>query len=128
MIAEDSTGAAAALKGRRILLVEDEYLIDYMQRGLEAAGSDVIGPAPSVEDALALIAQESVDGAVLDFNLGGEKSYPVADALQARGIPFLFATGYDAGDILPAWQHVRRLEKPIDVATIARVLSVQAAP
>ena len=112
------------LRHRRILVVEDEYLIaDAMQRGLEDEGATVVGPASSVRNALRLVeAEPGIDGAVLDINLGSEKVYPVADALQALGVRFLFTTGYDAADVPQYWRHIRRLEKPVSVATVARAL------
>ena len=118
------------LQGRRILVVEDEYLIaDAMQIALEGAGAVVVGPAPSVRKALWLLdADAGVDCAVLDLNLGDEKVFPVADMLQARGVPFLFTTGYDAAAVPQAWRHVRRLEKPIEVSAITRELSECCAP
>ena len=118
------------LNGRRILVVEDEYMIaDAMQRGLEDEGAIVLGPAPSVRKALRLIeAEPGIDVAVLDINLGGEKVFPVADALQARGVAFLFTTGYDAADVPEAWRHVLRLEKPIEPRAVARALRDCCAP
>ena len=106
-----------SLRGRRILVVEDEYLIaDAMTLGLEEEGVVVIGPAPSVRNALRLLDREpALDGAVLDMNLGEEKVFPVAEALRSLGVPFLFTTGYDALDVPQAWRHVRRLEKPIEM-------------
>lgn len=113
----------ALLRDRRVLVVEDEYFIaDAMERGLRREGAIVLGPAPSVAEALALLGKEAVDAAILDLNLGDEKTYPIAEALAARGVPFLFTTGYDASDVPPAWRHVPRLEKPVDVATIVRAL------
>ena len=114
-----------SLRGRRILVVEDEYLIaDALQMGLEEEGVVVVGPAPSVRKALRLLDREpALDGAVLDMNLGDEKVFPVAEALRSLGVPFLFTTGYDALDVPQAWRHVRRLEKPIEMSTIARALS-----
>ena len=119
-----------SLQGRRILVVEDEYMIaDAMQRGLEDEGVIVVGPAASVRKALHLLdAATDLDGAVLDMNLADEKVFPVADALQARGIPFLFTTGYDAAEVPPAWRHVQRLEKPVEFAAIAQALSDCCAP
>ena len=119
-----------SLNGRSILVVEDEYMIaDAMRRALEDEGVIVVGPAPSVRKALRLLdAAADLDGAVLDMNLGDEKAFPVADALQARGIPFLFTTGYDAAGVAPAWRHVQRLEKPIEVAALAWALWDCCAP
>jgi len=89
--------SAAALRGRRILVVEDEYMMaEDLRHDLEKAGAKVVGPVPSVAGALRLLAEEGViDGAILDVNLRGEKAYPVADVLRERGIPFVLATGYE---------------------------------
>lgn len=117
--------AMSALSGRRILIVEDEYLIaaDLTQL-LEGFGVTVIGPAGSVVDALALMADEpAIDGAVLDIMLGSEKTFLVADALQARGVPFVFATGYDDWTIPSAYAGAPRFKKPVDTLALARVLS-----
>ncbi|MFC7739631.1 response regulator [Roseomonas sp. GCM10028921] len=85
------------LASRRILLVEDEYLIaEAMEAWLRQAGAVVIGPVPRVEQALALIESEAeaLDGAVLDVNLGqGETAYSVANRLNEICVPYLFATG-----------------------------------
>ena len=109
------------LLNRHILLVEDEYLIAWaLQDELQGSGAHVIGPAASVEDALALLASEPVDGAILDVSLDREKVFPVAEALSERGIPFVFATGYS--DLPPEWQHVPRFEKPVEVARVALAL------
>ena len=115
-----------ALRGRRLLVVEDEYLIAAsLARGLEGRGAEVAGPAGSVRDALALVEAEGdrLDGAVLDINLRDERVYPVADALAARGVPFVFLTGYDARVVPDAYAGVPRCEKPVDAALLARMLS-----
>src|SRR3954462_10275467 len=94
------------LRGRCLLVVEDEYLIAAdLTASLESIGIEVIGPAASVEEALRLIenAGDRLDGAVLDINLRNERVFPVADALTARGVPFLFTTGYDADSIPKAY-------------------------
>ncbi|WP_373866760.1 hypothetical protein [Methylobacterium oxalidis] len=84
------------LAGRHVLLVEDDYFIAFdMQRHFETSGAHVLGPAPSVREALALISGAArIDAAVLDINLRGEMAFAVADELAARGVPFLFTTGY----------------------------------
>ncbi|MGU3362955.1 response regulator [Methylobacterium sp. M6A4_1b] len=83
------------LSGRRVLVVEDEYfLADELDQALEEAGATVLGPAPSVRAALDLLESgPAPDVATVDVNLGGEMAYPVAEALLARGVPFLFTTG-----------------------------------
>ncbi|KOX59183.1 hypothetical protein ADL19_05600 [Streptomyces purpurogeneiscleroticus] len=84
-----------ALVGRRILVVEDEYLIAIeVKRWLEQAGATVVGPVPSVDQALDVIADDRLDAAVLDVNLGaGSMVYPAAGRLDALGVPYLFASG-----------------------------------
>lgn len=112
------------LSGRRVLLVEDDFfIVDEMVRSFEAAGAEIVGPAPTVRRALDLIAGEaSLDGAVLDINLRGEQVYPVADALAARGVPFLFTTGYDQRVVPARYGHIRRCEKPINPMKVAEAL------
>jgi ActR/RegA family two-component response regulator len=114
------------LQGRRLLLVEDDYLIaDELQKDLAVAGAEVVGPVPSVAEALDLIASEALDGAVLDVNLGGESAYPVADALRACGVPFVFTTGYDYATILPAYSSVPCCEKPAGARKVAQALGLK---
>ena len=116
---------ADALRGRRLLVVEDEYLIAAaLERALEDRGAEVVGPAGSVEGALRLVESEGdrLDGAVLDINLRDERVYPVADALAARGVPFVFLTGYDAQVIPDTYAGVPRSEKPVSTALLARTL------
>ena len=107
-------------------MVEDDFAIaSDMAQVLEDAGAEVVGPAGTVEDALELVESEAVtlDGAALDINLHGERVYPVADALAARGVPFVFATGYDAHVIPEAYAGVPRLEKPVDRTQLERALA-----
>ena len=113
----------ALLLNRHILLVEDDYLIAYaMQSELQDFGARVVGPAASVKDALVLLDSGPVDGAILDVSLNDEKVFPVAEALTAIGVPFVFTTGYSASDLPAAWRHVPRLEKPVDAASAALAL------
>jgi CheY-like chemotaxis protein len=121
-----SEPANANLKGRRLLVVEDDYLIAAdLANSLEELGIDVVGPAGSVEDALDLVERqgERLDAAVLDINLREERVYPVANALAARGIPFVFTTGYDAVAIPEAYASAPRCEKPVDRIQLVRWLS-----
>jgi DNA-binding response OmpR family regulator len=109
-----------ALSGRRILVVEDDYfLAEEWNRKLKAAGAAVLGPVPSVEAALELLeADDAPDLVVLDVNLGGQMAYPVADALIARKVPFLFMTGYDQSSLPERFAAMPRLEKPIEARAI----------
>ena len=113
------------LRGRRLLLVEDEFLIaSDLTRLLRQQGAEVLGPAATVRGALDLLrSAPHADGAILDVNLRGEMAFPVADALRARGVPFIFATGY-AQDMIPArYAGVPCCEKPFDGPTVIRALS-----
>lgn len=83
------------IEGKRILVVEDEFIVATMLCDiLEDAGAEPVGPIGRVDEGLATIASEAIDGAVLDWNLNGESGTQVAAALDARGIPFVIATGY----------------------------------
>jgi DNA-binding response OmpR family regulator len=87
----------ASLRGRRVLVVEGEAMVSLMLEDLlTEAGCVVIGPAATTVEALALIEHEDVHCAVLDVKLRDGMSVPVAEALAARGIRFVVATGYDA--------------------------------
>lgn len=113
-----------ALANRRILVVEDEYMLaSELQRELEDAGAVVLGPAGAVETAIEVIGQEAqIDGAVVDVNLRGEMAYPVADVLADRGVPFVLTTGYDPSALPPRFARIARCEKPVDIAKLARAL------
>ena len=109
----------------RILVVEDMFLValDLADR-LTDSGYDVIGPASTVKQALDRIDGAELDGALLDVNLDGERSFPVAEFLAARGIPFVFLTGYDSPAVFPAeFQQSPRLTKPIDSKTLLSAVS-----
>lgn len=85
------------LHGRRILVVEDDYLLaESLNDLLIEAGVRVVGPVGNVSDALSLVTSgEEIDGALLDVNVRGQPVFPVADALLERGVPFSFCSGYD---------------------------------
>lgn len=86
-----------SLEGKRILVVEDEPIIAMMTEDwLAELGAVPIGPAASVADALQLAAANELDAALIDLNLRGESGDAVAEALAARGVPFVVATGYAA--------------------------------
>jgi DNA-binding NarL/FixJ family response regulator len=70
-----------------------------LARALTQAGAQVVGPAGNIEEALDLVANTPIDRAVLDINLGGRMVTPVAKALAARAIPFVYLTGYQEPDI-----------------------------
>ena len=113
------------LTGRYILVVEDEYLIaSEIKRWLLTAGAIVVGPVPSVDGALDLIADHRPDAAVLDVNLGDQDTaYPIADELGALGVPYLFATGDVKLTDATVYGHRPRLEKPFVKAELVRALT-----
>jgi CheY-like chemotaxis protein len=112
------------LRNRRILVVEDEFVIAVdLQHRLEISGAVVIGPASSVESAVAIIESEaSLDAAVLDMNLGGKMAYPVADALVARRLPFVFTSGYAEGMLRDRYPNAVNCDKPYEFRTLAMAL------
>lgn len=97
----------------RVLVIEDESLIAMLLEDLLVEmGYTVEGMAATVSDGLALLEQHPVELAVVDVNLGGEPSFPVADALQQRGIPFLFTTGYGQLGLPAPYSALPVLQKP----------------
>lgn len=121
------TDRTTSLEGRTILMVEDEMLVAMMLEDiLLNAGCNVIC-AGHLEQATLLARERDLDAAVLDENLHGLRSYPVADALGARGIPFVFATGYGATHLRELYPGCRVLAKPYEgidvIAALAAVIS-----
>lgn len=113
------------MTARSILIVEDEPLIAMMLEDfLDLLGHGVAGTAETVADALGAIEAGGVEGAILDLNLrGGEQSTPVADALAARGIPFMFATGGSGDQIPPAHRDRPTLAKPFTMDGVEQALA-----
>ena len=109
---------------RRVLLVEDDYLLATgIADAFARLGVETVGPAGSVKQALELVEHSGrLDAAVLDINLRGDAVYPVADALRARGVPFVFATGYEQQAIAERYRDVATFRKPIDPSRVLRAL------
>lgn len=111
----------------RILVVEDEMLVALMLEDiLDSLGHQVVGPAMRLPQALELAATCEVDLAILDINLDGSKSFPVADVLSKRGVPFLFATGYGVAGLEAPYKDRFVLSKPFAPHTLQAAL-IQAA-
>lgn len=112
------------LRDRRILVAEDEFVVaDELRAALDRAGSVVLGPAASVDHAIALIRSERrIDGAILDVNLGGEPIFAAADLLAERNVPFVFATEYDRAALPARFADVRRYEKPVAMERVVRAI------
>jgi CheY-like chemotaxis protein len=106
----------------RILVVDDEPLISAMtEEWLSELGHDVVGPAHNLATALELAGMD-MDAAIVDVALGKDNSYPLADALNARGVPFALATGYGQDAIDPRYRAHSALMKPFEFATFRRVV------
>jgi PAS domain S-box-containing protein len=111
------------LRGARVLIVEDAVLLAMeLEMGLSGAGAHVIGPAYELEEAMALLDQP-IDAAVLDANLNGHSVTPVAQALAARGVPFVFATGYGEAAGAPGGFDAPVIRKPYDVTQVAAAVA-----
>jgi CheY-like chemotaxis protein len=113
-----------SLFGRRVLVIEDEMIVAMLLEDMLAdLGCMVVGPAARVEQALAMIeAFGTLDAAVLDVNLNGQKSYSVADALVARSVPFVFATGYGLDSLINGYRRVPLLQKPFKLSKLSDAL------
>jgi CheY-like chemotaxis protein len=105
-------------------VVEDELFVAMLVEDLLGdLGCHVVGPAATSRDAVAAVEREAFDFALLDVNLGaGETSFPAADALKARGVPFAFVTGYGDQGVRPDLRDAPILSKPIDPRQLARVI------
>jgi CheY-like chemotaxis protein len=102
------------LRGRRILILEDELLVALETKALVwRFGGIVVGPYARVPAALEAIQTQPVDAAILDVNVAGTKSFVVADALQSRNVPYVFSTGYGRDIVPPRFGHAMVVEKPI---------------
>ncbi|MBN9033644.1 MAG: hypothetical protein BGO05_12840 [Rhizobiales bacterium 63-7] len=101
--------------GARILIVEDEALIAMLlEEMLTDLGYELAGTAATLAQALELAEATELEGAILDLSLGGEKSLPVADVLAARGIPYMFASGYGRSGLEEPYASRALLRKPFD--------------
>lgn len=123
-----------ALTGQRIFIVEDEALVAMMMEAMiEELGAVVVGTEARIPEALNFVAQRhgDIDVAVLDLNLGGSRSYDIAQAISGHGIPIVFSTGYDDGTIEDAWRNHPLLSKPFQLAelqgALARALGTRQA-
>jgi CheY-like chemotaxis protein len=113
----------------RILIVEDEMLVAMnIEDMLLELGHEVAGLASRLGPALALAGESRFDAAMLDVNLAGEPSFPVADLLIERGIPFLFATGYGRQGIEERYRAWPLLQKPFRTAELAAALADLSSP
>jgi CheY-like chemotaxis protein len=112
------------LAGRRLLVVEDEMMVLlHIEDTLADLGCTSVSAASTVDQALDLINAHDFDAAMVDVNLDGRKSYPVADALAARGVPFVFSTGYSGQTLDDGYRDRPVLGKPYREADLVAVLA-----
>ncbi len=121
------------LEGKRILVVEDDYLLaEEMCQNLRKQGAVVLGPAPTPFYAMHLLGRRGVDGAVLDVKLHGATVFGLADELTRRGTPIVFATGYGEDAMPERYRTLPRLTKPFDRSQLIKAVfdlgQRQAAP
>jgi DNA-binding response OmpR family regulator len=111
--ANESRTEGLDLTGCRVLVVEDEYYIaDDISRALELCGAVVVGPYPSLTDAMRPAESERLTCAVLDINLRGESGFEIAKALRRRNISFIYSTGYQNSLVPDDLKGMIHLEKP----------------
>jgi len=109
---------------RRLLLVEDEVLVGlFMAEMLEDMDFSVTEPCRTLADGIAVAKADNFDGAVLDMNLNGESVYPLADLLAAKGVPFIFVTGYSADSVAERFAQIPVIQKPVTADTLAKILN-----
>ena len=112
------------LSGRRVLVVEDESLVAMLiETILEDLGCIPVGPAATVPEALSLIEGDTaIEAALLDVNVAGREVFPVAEALRARGVPFVFSTGYGEAGLPEHWRGNPTIQKPFTEGAIRDAL------
>ena len=118
-----SATATAGSPRRSILLVEDEVMIRMMVADmLEELGYTIAGEAGDIDEAIRLVQTTDFDLAILDVNVNGKVISPVAEAVQMRNLPFVFATGYGAQGLPEKFRDRPALEKPFQMETLARAI------
>jgi DNA-binding response OmpR family regulator len=111
--------SGSEIAGCRILVVEDEMLIAMIiEDAVQDSGGEIVGPVATLEQALKLAEEEEFDAAILDVTIRGGKVYPVAELLLARGIPFVFASGYGDWALPAELRDKPRLTKPFTAAAL----------
>src|ERR1700723_696560 len=113
--------------GKRVLVVEDEMMIRMLLEGmLEDLGHSVAAEAGGIDEAMALAKQADFDVALLDANLTGRPTTPVGEFLVARGVPFVFASGYGQSGVPEAYRGSPTLQKPFQVEALAEAIEAAA--
>lgn len=116
-------GVLKAAVRRSVLLVEDEVMIRMMVADmLEEIGYVIAAEAGDIDDAVRLVQVTDFDIAILDVNVNGKVITPVAEAVQLRGLPFVFATGYGAQGLPEKFRDRPTIQKPFQIETLARTI------
>lgn len=109
---------------KRILIVEDEVLVAlHLGHVLTDMGHHVVGPCSRIQNATELASTEDIDFAVLDINVAGVRSFPVAHILRQRYIPFVFASGYGNEGLMDGYRDETVLRKPIESGELERAIA-----
>lgn len=122
-----------AISRPNVLIVEDEWILALdLENILKDAGYDVCGPASQVSHALAIIETETIDLAVLDINLAGKTTTPVARKLRSKGTPFVFLSGHSRDHLDKDFRSELLISKPVTARVlldrIAEALAAHTAP
>ena len=123
------TVVQSPLSGQRVLLVEDRFHVaEEMRRIVQSLGGTVVGPVATADGALALIAVDAPDLALLDIDLDDHSVYPVAEALLARSVPFVFATGFEQWMVDARFRDIPIVAKPMTArGLLAAIRALQPA-
>ncbi len=112
----------------RVLFVEDEVMVSMLiEDMLLDLGIEVVGPVAKMEEAQALAREAEIEAAILDINVGGQFTYPVADILHARGVPVIFATGYGSSALPERFRSTPTLHKPFARTCFERAIEAALA-
>ncbi len=118
----------ATPEGRRILIIEDEFLVAMLLEDLlSEMGHCVVACIARIDNGMKFADHADLDFAILDVNVGGEQSFPVAEILRRRGIPFIFATGYGAGGVTSEFRNELTLQKPYEPRELERAIEQACA-
>ena len=120
------------LSGQRILVVEDSPVVGpFTADLLEDLGCEVVGPAPNMAAARELIEEVEFDAALMDVHIRGERVFPLCEALEAKGLPFVLTSGYADWTMPDKWRNRPRLQKPYTIDdvrdSLSELLSASAA-
>ena len=122
---KDSVMIATRPPGGSVFLVEDEVMIRMMVADmLEELGYSVAAEAGEISEAIRLAQSAQFDLAILDVNVNGKVISPVAELIDARNIPFVFATGYGSSGLPEEYRDRPALQKPFQVETLGRMIDV----